>query len=121
MCGILLCILNEFLLSHLLFIIFHELPLIGPDIPSVAVHSTEDKQSECCLCTAHEEARLTVLDSLVTKCVIPRFKSSLFLYLTAEVFDVETNEKVNITYNSMQMPKVQYETITIDDYSMCLC
>uniref|UniRef100_A0A7N6BRI5 Dipeptidyl-peptidase 6b n=1 Tax=Anabas testudineus TaxID=64144 RepID=A0A7N6BRI5_ANATE len=53
----------------------------GPDIPSVAVHSTEDKQ---------------------------------------KVFDVETNEKVNVTYNSMQMPKVQYETITIDDYSMCL-
>uniref|UniRef100_A0A3Q1I767 Uncharacterized protein n=1 Tax=Anabas testudineus TaxID=64144 RepID=A0A3Q1I767_ANATE len=52
----------------------------GPDIPSVAVHSTEDKQ---------------------------------------KVFDVETNEKVNVTYNSMQMPKVQYETITIDDYSIC--
>lgn len=41
--------------------------------------------------------------------------------LTAEVFDVETNEIVNNTYNNMQMPRVEYETITIDDYSMYSC
>uniref|UniRef100_A0A3B4Z177 Dipeptidyl peptidase like 6 n=1 Tax=Stegastes partitus TaxID=144197 RepID=A0A3B4Z177_9TELE len=52
----------------------------GPDIPSVAVYSTDDKQ---------------------------------------KVFDVETNERVNNTYNNMQMPRVEYETITIDDYSTC--
>lgn len=50
LCDILLCILNEFLLPHL-FIIFSELPFIGPDVPSVAIYSTDDKQSECCLCT----------------------------------------------------------------------
>uniref|UniRef100_A0A4W6DIZ6 Dipeptidyl-peptidase 6b n=1 Tax=Lates calcarifer TaxID=8187 RepID=A0A4W6DIZ6_LATCA len=53
----------------------------GPDIPSVAIYSTEDKQ---------------------------------------KVFDVETNEKVNDTYNNMQMPRVENETITIDDYSTSL-
>lgn len=37
---------------------------------------------------------------------------------TAEVFDVETNERVNKTYNNMQMPKVENKTIVIDDYSM---
>uniref|UniRef100_A0A667ZT32 Dipeptidyl-peptidase 6b n=1 Tax=Myripristis murdjan TaxID=586833 RepID=A0A667ZT32_9TELE len=37
---------------------------------------------------------------------------------TAEVFDVETNERVNSTYHNMQMPKVEYKTITIDDYSI---
>uniref|UniRef100_A0A8D0D5Z1 Dipeptidyl-peptidase 6b n=1 Tax=Sander lucioperca TaxID=283035 RepID=A0A8D0D5Z1_SANLU len=40
--------------------------------------------------------------------------------LTAEVFDVETNEIVNNTYNNMQMPRVEYETITIDDYTLTM-
>uniref|UniRef100_A0A8C9ZNN0 Dipeptidyl-peptidase 6b n=1 Tax=Sander lucioperca TaxID=283035 RepID=A0A8C9ZNN0_SANLU len=53
----------------------------GPDIPSVAIYSTEDKQ---------------------------------------KVFDVETNEIVNNTYNNMQMPRVEYETITIDDYTLTM-
>ncbi|XP_056247927.1 dipeptidyl aminopeptidase-like protein 6 isoform X2 [Seriola aureovittata] len=53
----------------------------GPDIPSVAIYSTKDKQ---------------------------------------KVFDVETNEKVNETYNSMQMPRVEYKTITIDDYILTM-
>uniref|UniRef100_A0AAQ5XWR6 Dipeptidyl-peptidase 6b n=1 Tax=Amphiprion ocellaris TaxID=80972 RepID=A0AAQ5XWR6_AMPOC len=53
----------------------------GPDIPSVAVYSTDDKQ---------------------------------------KVFDVETNESVNKTYNNMQMPRVEYETITIDDYTLTM-
>lgn len=41
------------------------------------------------------------------------------LSFPAEVFDVETNERVNNTYNNMQMPKLEYKTITIDDYSTC--
>uniref|UniRef100_A0A667ZU88 Dipeptidyl-peptidase 6b n=1 Tax=Myripristis murdjan TaxID=586833 RepID=A0A667ZU88_9TELE len=53
----------------------------GPDIPSVAVYSTKDKQ---------------------------------------KVFDVETNERVNSTYHNMQMPKVEYKTITIDDYTLTM-
>ncbi len=32
---------------------------------------------------------------------------------------METNERVNDTYNSMQMPKVENKAIIIDDYSMC--
>uniref|UniRef100_A0A674E3N6 Dipeptidyl-peptidase 6b n=1 Tax=Salmo trutta TaxID=8032 RepID=A0A674E3N6_SALTR len=40
-----------------------------------------------------------------------------FFHVTAEVLDLETNEGVNNTYHNMQMPKVEYETITIDDYS----
>uniref|UniRef100_A0A671YZ01 Dipeptidyl-peptidase 6b n=1 Tax=Sparus aurata TaxID=8175 RepID=A0A671YZ01_SPAAU len=41
------------------------------------------------------------------------------LYCKGEqVFDVETNERVNNTYNNMQMPKVENKTIVIDDYSM---
>ncbi|XP_028988433.1 dipeptidyl aminopeptidase-like protein 6 isoform X2 [Betta splendens] len=53
----------------------------GPDIPSVAVYRTEDKQ---------------------------------------KVVDVETNKLANDTYHSMQMPRVQYETITIDDYTLTM-
>uniref|UniRef100_A0A8D3BFP8 Dipeptidyl-peptidase 6b n=1 Tax=Scophthalmus maximus TaxID=52904 RepID=A0A8D3BFP8_SCOMX len=56
----------------------------GPDIPSAAIYSTEDKQSEY------------------------------------KVFDVETNERVNNTYNNMQMPKLEYKTITIDDYTLTM-
>uniref|UniRef100_A0A8C2Z8B2 Dipeptidyl-peptidase 6b n=1 Tax=Cyclopterus lumpus TaxID=8103 RepID=A0A8C2Z8B2_CYCLU len=53
----------------------------GPDVPSVAIYSTEDKQ---------------------------------------KVFDVETNERVNSTYNNLQMPRVEYETITIEDYTLTM-
>ncbi|XP_069366742.1 A-type potassium channel modulatory protein DPP6-like isoform X3 [Paralichthys olivaceus] len=53
----------------------------GPDIPSVAIYSTEDKE---------------------------------------KVFDVETNARVNNTYNNMQMPKVEYKTLTIDDYTLTM-
>ncbi|XP_072220460.1 A-type potassium channel modulatory protein DPP6-like isoform X2 [Leuresthes tenuis] len=53
----------------------------GPDIPSVSVYNTQDKQ---------------------------------------KVFDVETNERVNDTYNNMQMPKVENKTITIDDYTLTM-
>ncbi|XP_054889299.1 dipeptidyl aminopeptidase-like protein 6 isoform X1 [Poeciliopsis prolifica] len=53
----------------------------GPDIPSVAVYRTRDKE---------------------------------------KVFDVETNKRVNDTYNNMQMPKVENKTITIDDYTLTM-
>ncbi|TMS09768.1 Dipeptidyl aminopeptidase-like protein 6 [Larimichthys crocea] len=44
---------------------------------------------------------------------------SVAIYSTADkqkVYDVEMNERVNHTYNNMQMPKVENKTITIDDY-----
>ncbi|XP_061696182.1 dipeptidyl aminopeptidase-like protein 6b [Syngnathoides biaculeatus] len=53
----------------------------GPDVPSVAIYRTEDKQ---------------------------------------KLLDVETNKRVNTTYNNMQMPKVEYQTITIDDYALTM-
>ncbi|CAJ1072300.1 dipeptidyl aminopeptidase-like protein 6 isoform X1 [Xyrichtys novacula] len=53
----------------------------GPNVPSVAVYRTKDKE---------------------------------------KVFDVETNEGVNATYNNMQMPKVENKTITIDDYTLTM-
>ncbi|XP_055084460.1 dipeptidyl aminopeptidase-like protein 6 isoform X2 [Periophthalmus magnuspinnatus] len=53
----------------------------GPDIPSVAVYQTSDKQ---------------------------------------KILDIETNEKLNVTYNNMQMPRVEYDTITIDDYTLTM-
>ncbi|KAM8726933.1 A-type potassium channel modulatory protein DPP6-like isoform 2-T2 [Acanthopagrus schlegelii] len=53
----------------------------GPQVPSVAIYSTKDKQ---------------------------------------KVFDVETNERVNDTYNNMQMPKVENKTIIIDDYTLTM-
>uniref|UniRef100_A0A8C2Z8F5 Dipeptidyl-peptidase 6b n=1 Tax=Cyclopterus lumpus TaxID=8103 RepID=A0A8C2Z8F5_CYCLU len=37
-----------------------------------------------------------------------------------QVFDVETNERVNSTYNNLQMPRVEYETITIEDYTLTM-
>lgn len=37
--------------------------------------------------------------------------------MIAEVLSVETNDNVNETYSSMQMPKVENKTIVIDDYS----
>nr|XP_061794901.1 dipeptidyl aminopeptidase-like protein 6 [Nerophis lumbriciformis] len=37
-----------------------------------------------------------------------------------KLLDVETNERVNTTYNNMQMPRVEYETITIDDYTLTM-
>uniref|UniRef100_A0A3B3VKR2 Dipeptidyl-peptidase 6b n=1 Tax=Poecilia latipinna TaxID=48699 RepID=A0A3B3VKR2_9TELE len=39
-----------------------------------------------------------------------------YFLLSCKVFDVETNKRVNDTYNNMQMPKVENKTITIDDY-----
>ncbi|XP_049454716.1 dipeptidyl aminopeptidase-like protein 6 isoform X2 [Epinephelus fuscoguttatus] len=53
----------------------------GPDVPSVAIYRTEDRQ---------------------------------------KVFNVETNERLNNTHNNMQMPRVEYETITIDDYTLTM-
>ncbi|KAF7656562.1 hypothetical protein LDENG_00039470 [Lucifuga dentata] len=53
----------------------------GPDIPSVTIYSTKDKQ---------------------------------------KVFEVEMNERVNATYHNMQMPTVEYKTITIDDYTLTM-
>ncbi|XP_034038703.1 dipeptidyl aminopeptidase-like protein 6 isoform X3 [Thalassophryne amazonica] len=53
----------------------------GPDVPGVAVYTTDDKK---------------------------------------KLFDVETNERVNNTYNNMQMPRVGYKTITIDDYTLTM-
>ncbi|KAM3603816.1 uncharacterized protein V6R79_002545 [Siganus canaliculatus] len=53
----------------------------GPQVPSVAVYSTKDKQN---------------------------------------VFEVETNRRVNDTYNKMQMPKVENKTIIIDDYTLTM-
>lgn len=53
----------------------------GPDIPSVAIYSTTDKQ---------------------------------------KVLDIETNERLNSTFVNMQMPRVEYETITIDDYTLTM-
>lgn len=38
----------------------------------------------------------------------------------AEVHDLETNQELNQTLNSMQMPKVEYKEITVDGQSMCL-
>ncbi|MEQ2222287.1 Dipeptidyl aminopeptidase-like protein 6, partial [Ilyodon furcidens] len=37
-----------------------------------------------------------------------------------KVFDVETNKRLNNTYNNMQMPKVENKTITIDDYTLTM-
>ncbi|XP_023191910.1 dipeptidyl aminopeptidase-like protein 6 isoform X3 [Xiphophorus maculatus] len=53
----------------------------GPDIPSVSVYRTRDKE---------------------------------------KVFEVETNKRVNDTYNNKQMPKVENKTITIDDYTLTM-
>ncbi|TKS79800.1 Dipeptidyl aminopeptidase-like protein 6 DPPX [Collichthys lucidus] len=43
-----------------------------------------------------------------------------FLLYCKEVYDVEMNERVNHTYNNMQMPKVENKTITIDDYTLTM-
>lgn len=32
---------------------------------------------------------------------------------------METNERVNDTYHNLQMPRVEYETFTVGDYSEC--
>uniref|UniRef100_A0A669F400 Dipeptidyl-peptidase 6b n=1 Tax=Oreochromis niloticus TaxID=8128 RepID=A0A669F400_ORENI len=37
-----------------------------------------------------------------------------------QVFDVETNKRLNNTYNNMQMPRVEYKTIDIEGYSKCI-
>uniref|UniRef100_A0A6Q2Z4T5 Dipeptidyl-peptidase 6b n=1 Tax=Esox lucius TaxID=8010 RepID=A0A6Q2Z4T5_ESOLU len=57
----------------------------GPDVPSVAIYNTTDRQSEF-----------------------------------HEVMDLETNEEVNSTFYNMQMPKVEYKTVTIDDYTLTM-
>lgn len=40
-----------------------------------------------------------------------------------ELVDLEANEDLNRTLNSMQMPKVEYKEIYIEDYSRypCIC
>ncbi|XP_061835469.1 A-type potassium channel modulatory protein DPP6-like isoform X2 [Nerophis lumbriciformis] len=46
---------------------------------------------------------------------------SVALYRTEDIqklFDLETNEHVNHTYHNMQMPRVEYENVTIDDYTL---
>uniref|UniRef100_UPI0037E9B1F4 dipeptidyl-peptidase 6 n=1 Tax=Semicossyphus pulcher TaxID=241346 RepID=UPI0037E9B1F4 len=53
----------------------------GPNVPSVAIYRTKDKQ---------------------------------------KLLDVERNERVNNTYNNMQMPKVENKTIIIDDYTLTM-
>ncbi len=40
------------------------------------------------------------------------------LFLSAEVRDIELNLNLRRTVNSMQMPKVEYREINIEDYSM---
>ena len=35
-----------------------------------------------------------------------------------EVYDLETNENLQRTLDSMQMPRVEYKEISIEDYSM---
>uniref|UniRef100_A0A3Q3CIP6 Dipeptidyl-peptidase 6b n=1 Tax=Haplochromis burtoni TaxID=8153 RepID=A0A3Q3CIP6_HAPBU len=42
-----------------------------------------------------------------------------FLLNCKEVFDVETNKRLNNTHNNMQMPRVEYKTIDIEGYSKC--
>uniref|UniRef100_A0A3Q4HNX9 Dipeptidyl-peptidase 6b n=1 Tax=Neolamprologus brichardi TaxID=32507 RepID=A0A3Q4HNX9_NEOBR len=39
-----------------------------------------------------------------------------FLLNCKEVFDVETNKRLNNTHNNMQMPRVEYKTIDIEGY-----
>lgn len=36
-----------------------------------------------------------------------------------EVHKLENNENLRLTLDSMQMPKVEYKEINMDDYSMC--
>ncbi|XP_062849828.1 dipeptidyl aminopeptidase-like protein 6b isoform X2 [Trichomycterus rosablanca] len=40
--------------------------------------------------------------------------------LYQKLLDVETNDFLNITISNVQMPKVEYEEITIDDYSLTI-
>ncbi|XP_071026174.1 A-type potassium channel modulatory protein DPP6-like [Oncorhynchus clarkii lewisi] len=53
----------------------------GPDVPFVAVYSTQDRQ---------------------------------------KVFDLETNENLRMRLDSMQMPRVEYKEITIEDYTLTM-
>lgn len=39
------------------------------------------------------------------------------MFVTAEVFDLETNENLRIRLDSMQMPHVEYKEIAMEDYS----
>ncbi|KAK6299681.1 hypothetical protein J4Q44_G00297140 [Coregonus suidteri] len=53
----------------------------GPDVPFVAVYSTQDRQ---------------------------------------KVFDLETNENLRMSLDSMQMPQVEYKEITMEDYTLTM-
>ncbi|XP_014015076.1 dipeptidyl aminopeptidase-like protein 6 isoform X3 [Salmo salar] len=53
----------------------------GPDVPFVAVYSTQDRQ---------------------------------------KVFDLETNENLRMSLDSMQMPRVEYKEINIEDYTLTM-
>ncbi|XP_029549897.1 dipeptidyl aminopeptidase-like protein 6 isoform X1 [Salmo trutta] len=53
----------------------------GPDVPFVAVYSTQDRQ---------------------------------------KVFDLETNENLRMRLDSMQMPRVEYKEINIEDYTLTM-
>uniref|UniRef100_A0A8C5HIT4 Dipeptidyl aminopeptidase-like protein 6 n=2 Tax=Gouania willdenowi TaxID=441366 RepID=A0A8C5HIT4_GOUWI len=39
---------------------------------------------------------------------------------TRKILEVETNELVNDTYTNMQMPRVEYEKLVIDDYTLTM-
>ncbi|XP_061653237.1 dipeptidyl aminopeptidase-like protein 6b isoform X2 [Phyllopteryx taeniolatus] len=87
----------------------------GPDIPSVAVYRTEDKQSKCDVSYLREE-NLTRAQTVTRR----RRRACVCVCLSAELLDVETNKRVNTTYNNLQMPRVEYQTISIDDYTLIM-
>lgn len=92
---------------------------VGPQVPSVAVYSTKDKKSECP--PTSDITMFSNYTALFPAVLIDRRlckNKPWLIFFPAEVFDVETNERVNDTYNNMQMPKVENKTIVIDDYSM---
>lgn len=101
--------LSASIFAFLLTVFSPELFYVGPQVPSVAIYSTKDKQSECCP-PVFKYLRCNFTDKSICR-------KTIFFH-PAEVFDVETNERVNTTYNNMQMPKVENKTIVIDDYSM---
>lgn len=123
----------KLIIAFLLTVFPPESFCVGPQVPSVAVYGTKDKQSECRLGSVillHPTSSCSIIAlyfpqtfSLINRFVIARLwqTKTRFICLTAEVFDVETNARVNDTYNNMQMPKVENKTIVIDDYSTCPC
>lgn len=40
-------------------------------------------------------------------------------FAPAELFDLETNERVQKALSERQMPKVEFSKVTVDDYSEC--